>query len=167
MLSKAAKTRALNRGPGFWGFMLAHHFRGQLHHCYQIWLGDKALWICSRCLGLYPVLAVVLIIQLFFPVQAGWYDILWLFLAPLPALVDWGLSRIGLWRGSNLSRTLTGALMGVSLARTVYLNIQDTLGFLVIMQLVSFIVVVGGVELLSRNRTLSQRGHNADRTEES
>ncbi len=152
MLSEAAKARALRRGPGFLGFLLAHHFTGELDHCYQIWLGGKPVWLCSRCLGLYPVLLLVLGTEFYLTLGTAWYDPVWLFVLPIPALVDWGLSRFDLWSGKNWIRTLTGALMGASLARTIYLNFQYPAEELVMIQIACLVVFVAGVELISRLR---------------
>ncbi len=159
-MSEAAKIRALRRGPGFWGFFIAHHFAGDLDHCYQVWLGNRPLWICSRCLGLYPMLVAVLIVQFRLSLQTGWYDIPWLFVVPLPSLVDWGLARLGLWGGTNPTRTLIGALLGVSVARTVYLNFLDPGDQLVMIQLACFIIIVAGVELVIRLRPSGGSGAN-------
>ena len=56
MPSEAAKARAVRRGPGAWGFLLAYHWPDQLDRCYQAWIGKRPVWFCSRCTGLYPVL---------------------------------------------------------------------------------------------------------------
>jgi hypothetical protein len=44
MSSEAAKARAVRRGPGAWGFLLAHHWPDQLDRCYQAWIG-KLLFV--------------------------------------------------------------------------------------------------------------------------
>jgi len=144
MPSEAAKARAVRRGPGAWGFLLAHHWSGQLDRCYQTWIGRHPVWFCSRCTGLYPVLFAVLALQLIFSVPRGWWDLAWLFALPVPALVDWALGRLGIRPGSNRGRTFWGMSLGASLARMIYLNMIDPATTLVVIQ----IAVLAGVLLL-------------------
>lgn len=156
-LSEAARARAIKRGPGFWGFLVAHHWPGQLSRCYRIWLGRRPVWFCARCAGLYPVLALVLTVLLFLRPAPGRLDLVWLFLLPLPALVDWARSRLTPWEGANWLRSLTGAMLGVSLARTVQLNMVDPGHWLVVAQLGSLVAIVLAVEVWARLRAARQR----------
>jgi len=156
--SEAARARALARGPGFWGFLIAHHWPGQLERCYQVWLGRKPVWFCARCTGLYPVLAVVLVLLLLGHPPPGRLDLIWLLVLPLPAVVDWARSRLTGWPGSNWLRSFTGALLGVSLARTVQLNMVEPAHHLVLIQLASLCVVVLGIEIWARLRAARTAG---------
>jgi len=144
MSDSEGKARALSRGPGFWGFLLAHHWPGQLDRCYQIWLGKKPVWFCARCSGIYPALFVTLIVQFALEVPRSVHDWLWLFVLPLPAVVDWASSRWGFRRGSNRARTLTGVLLGIALGRTVYMNMIEPFNSMVGIQ----IGVLSGIILL-------------------
>ena len=86
MLSEAAQARALNRGPGFLGFLVAHHGARELDRCYLNWWGERPVWVCARCLGLYPALLLVLTGLLLCGGSLGWWDLPWLFVLPLPAI---------------------------------------------------------------------------------
>ncbi len=154
MPSEAAKARAVERGPGFWGFLVAHHWPGQLDRCYRIWIGNKPVWLCSRCLGVYPMLALVLAALLYVRVPVGCWDAGWMFLLPLPAMLDWARSRIAGKPGTNRIRTLTGALLGISLARTVQLNMVHPAHWLVLIQLGAITLVALVVEVLARRRAV-------------
>jgi uncharacterized membrane protein len=146
MPSEAAKSRAVRRGPGAWGFLLAHHWSGQLDRCYQTWIGKRPVWFCSRCTGLYPVLFVVLALQLLVLVPRGFWDLPWLFLLPVPALVDWALGRLDIRPGSNRGRTFWGMFLGASLARMIYLNMIDPANTLVVIQIAVLVGVLVLVE---------------------
>lgn len=150
MSSKAAKARAVSRGPGAWGFLLAHHWPGHLDRCYRVWLGERPVWFCSRCSGLYPVLFVILVVQLIWRIAPGWWDVIWLYVVPLPAIVDWATQRLGKRSGTNRKRTLTGALLGLSLGRTVYLNMILPANTPVVVQLAALAVIVILVEMTAR-----------------
>ena len=158
MQSAAAKARAVSRGPGAWGFLLAHHLSGQLDRCYQTWIGRRPVWFCSRCCGVYPVLFLVLALQLFFNIPGGWWDLLWLYLLPLPPLLDWALGRLGIRPGTNRGRTFFGMFLGASLGRMVYLNMIDPANTLVVIQIAAF---TGVLLLVESARPLVMRRREA------
>ena len=157
MLSEAAKARATHRGPGAWGFLFAHHWSGQLDRCYLAWLGKRPVWFCARCSGLYPSLLVVLTAQLLWMIPPGWWDFPWLYLLVLPAVVDWAAQRLGRHAASNCVRTFTGAFLGISLGRTVFLNMIQPANSLVVIQLAGFAIVVALVELSVRYKLYQSR----------
>lgn len=76
-------------------------------------------------------------------------------LGPLPALVDWGLSRLAIWGGSNLSRLLTGAVAGAALGRTVLLYLRDPRHEVFLVQLLLIVICVVAVEFVRRLRLRS------------
>ena len=123
-----------NQGPSSLGFLVAHHFSDQLHRCYKVTIAQKPIWICARFLGVYPVLVIVMVLLFLYPLAIGWWDILWLFLLPVPALADWSLSRLKKKPGSNIIRTITGVFLGVSLARMLYIHFLHPAHTLVIAQ---------------------------------
>ena len=99
-------------------FFLAHHSSEDCaHKCYAVPLGKNRYYICSRCLGLYPVLLVYLAIDLIFkfPISTS-----------LRALVFWVLilypwshwAREHYFRankGGKFLRSLTGIMAGAGL----------------------------------------------------
>ena len=160
MPSEAARARALQRGPGAWGFLLAHHGPKNLERCYRFWIANRPFWLCARCLGVYPMLAVVFVMQCAIPVPEGWWDIPWLFLLPIPALVDWGLARLGRRTGSNPGRTITGAVLGLSLGRSIYLNMIRPARALVVWHFGMLVAVVVLLETWARWRSARQAGQD-------
>jgi len=120
--SPAARERALRRGPGFLGFLLAHHRPEELERCYLVWCGARPVWLCARCVGLYPALLLTLGLQLAWPLPPGPWDPPFLAVGSLPALADWALARLGRTPGSNPRRTWTGVLLGLALGRTAALH---------------------------------------------
>jgi uncharacterized membrane protein len=159
MPSDTAAERALRRGPGFKGFLLAHHWPPELNRCYQGWIRNKPVWICARCLGLYPLLLLFLGIQFWMNITPGWWDVLWLYLLPLPALLDWGS---GFWKekqGSNRQRTLTGALLGVSLSRMIFLHMVNPFSFPVVIQWIELgcmVLLIAVIGMCRRKREAHQ-----------
>jgi len=78
--------------------------------------------------------------------EEGWWDIPWLFVLPVPVMVDWGLTRLRLRSGTNRTRTISGAILGFGLGRSVYLNMIYPFHPLVVAQLAGLIGMVLLVE---------------------
>ena len=75
--------------------------------------GEK-LAVCSRCFGVYVGLLAGF---LAYPPWRGVDNLrpmakFWLFLACVPAAIDWSLTIFGIWENTHLSRFLTGGLLG-------------------------------------------------------
>jgi uncharacterized membrane protein len=151
--SEAARARALARGPGLVGFLLAHHWPGQLDRCYRFRLGAKPVWVCARCLGVYPVMVALVVALLALRPPLGWWDWPWLYGLPLPALVDWAYSRLTGKPGYNWLRTVVGVFLGIGLARMVQINMLSPAHPLVLVQLGMLSGVALSVELLARLRS--------------
>ncbi|MDF1564934.1 MAG: DUF2085 domain-containing protein [Deltaproteobacteria bacterium] len=105
-----------------WGFLLSHQHPEHLDRCIRI----GGVPFCSRCLGLYPTLALGLL-GLFllggvFP--AGEEEGSYLTLLCLPALLDWSYSLFHPRPEGKLRRLLTGVLLGLGLSRTLWIHFQ-------------------------------------------
>jgi uncharacterized membrane protein len=78
-------------------------------------LTGQGLYICARCLGLYPILLATI------GFEAGVWrfesDLRWLaaFSLVTPAVIDWSRSMLFEARGSNAGRTVSGAQAGMGL----------------------------------------------------
>ncbi|MFZ5471016.1 MAG: DUF2085 domain-containing protein [Myxococcota bacterium] len=101
-------------------FFLSHHHPEEFHRTYL--LGQ--IRICARCLGTYPVLFAAVSVQLFLraPLLAPFDPFLAVALT-LPALIDWVVGRFRPHAGANWLRTLTGALLGLALGRTLFVHL--------------------------------------------
>jgi hypothetical protein len=132
------------------GFWLAHHQAHQLSRCYQVWWGERPVWLCARCAGLYPALLLGLGAQLVGRWPAADWEALWLGAASLPALWDWAEARLGGSPGNNPRRTWTGALLGLALGRSAGLHGLSPFHPLAWGHLGMLCMVVVGVELVAR-----------------
>jgi uncharacterized membrane protein len=105
--------------PPFW---LSHHRFAERDRCFRL----AGVHLCSRCLATYPVIFAALTLQLHRPMAPlahpldGWI----LFALPLPALLDWALGQLTGWKGNNALRFVSGALLGISLGRALYIHIR-------------------------------------------
>lgn len=87
--------------------------------CHQIpersfHLAGHKFGVCSRCTGLYSGLAfATLIYPLTRPLKhTETPRIFWLFLAAAPLAIDFLLGYFSIWANTDLSRVVTGALLG-------------------------------------------------------
>ncbi len=105
---------------------LAHHRPEHADRCVHLPLGARQLSLCARCLGLYPVAVVALALQWVLDLgPMGSADLVFALVLALPALLDWGAGALEPHSGSNFRRLLTGALLGVALGRSLWLNARD------------------------------------------
>ena len=132
---------------------LSHHPPEELDRTWH--LGGRH--VCARCLGLYPVLVggialqVLLATPLRLPLEGLWGVVL-----ALPAILDWGYGRLRPHAGTNAWRTLTGVLLGVALARSLYVHFQRPWPPLLLTQLVLVTAVAAPVIVFG----LLRRGPN-------
>src|SRR5258706_1293276 len=86
--------------------------------CHQIptrsfHLAGHQFGVCSRCTGLYTGFAVAALV---YPLARSLQrtdtpSLLWLILATLPLVIDFGLGYFSIWENTYLSRFFTGALL--------------------------------------------------------
>lgn len=72
--------------------------------------------VCSRCFGVYFGLLVGFAI---YPLWSNLDNIeplskFWLFASLIPMSIDWGLTFFGIWENTQLSRFLTGMIVGLA-----------------------------------------------------
>ena len=105
-------------------FWLSHHPPDELDRCYRLF----GLHLCARCLGTYPVLAAAFFAQfaLHAPLSHPLDVPVGVALA-VPATLDWAWGRFRPHAFSNLWRTLSGALLGLGLARSLFIHVQRPL----------------------------------------
>ena len=141
----------MNRRRDVHWYVLAHHRVDQGERCVWVPLGQaRRVAVCARCLALYPALFATLSAQLALgPRSIGPLD-WWIgLLGAAPALVDWGLGRLG-HRGSNVVRLATGALLGVALGRTLSLQMVDPANEVFWVQALLLVIGVLAFEVVAR-----------------
>jgi len=131
--------------------LLSHHRADQLHLCYRV--PGTGLCLCARCVGLYPGMALALVLGRLTGPWPWWLEWGLLFIAPLPALVEWGLTAAtGRPERANWIRSLTGAGLGLGLGADLVHNTRDLLGYPVMAQLLMFLVFIWFIWMVSYSR---------------
>ena len=76
------------------------------------------LAVCSRCFGVYfGLLAGLAVYPLWRPIDtAEPLPRFWLFLSLVPISIDWALTMFGVWENTQVSRFITGLILGVACA---------------------------------------------------
>lgn len=131
-------------------FWLSHHFPDEYHRCYRL----GPFHVCARCLGVYPVLfgAFVLQVVLRAPLELPWEVPVGLVLT-VPATLDWAVGRFRPERFSNVWRTVTGLLLGLALARSLFVHVQRPFPVLLLAQSALVTAVALPVILVTYRRT--------------
>lgn len=80
--------------------------------------GEAQFGVCSRCFGVYFGLVAGAVI---YPIWRSVADIeapprVWLFLSLLPITIDWSLTFFGIWENTQVSRFITGLILGAACA---------------------------------------------------
>lgn len=147
----------LGEGQGL-GVLLSHHRDDQLHLCYRVNVFGRELFLCARCSGIYPAMFLVLLAERLSGPWTWWVQWTLLFLAPLPALVEWGITvATARPERSNLTRTLTGMGLGAAIGMNLAVNTRHLAAPAVTAQFVYFLAVVWLVWMLSYIRRSKAR----------
>lgn len=134
-------------------FWLSHHTADEWHRCYTL----GPFRVCARCLGVYPTLFIALI-ALFIvkaPLEHAWDVEVGLALT-LPATIDWAIGRFRPHAFSNAWRTFTGLLLGLGLARSLFIHLQRPFPAVLLAQFALVTAVALPVILVAYRR--SRRG---------
>jgi uncharacterized membrane protein len=132
---------------------LSHHHESRLDRCFHLRCWRARVAICARCLGVYPTLAGMLLLQ----AGLGWgrtgkLDWLLPIMGIFPALLDWGIGWQGKIRGRNSTRFITGVLLGLALGRSVWLYFIDPLEEIFWIQILLLLIGAISFEILRRLR---------------
>jgi uncharacterized membrane protein len=121
-------------------YALAHGYKSSALVLYQMfsrvchqmperafYMAEHPFAVCARCTGIYMGFAAGVVV---YPLvrSLGRGDTparQWLLLAVAPALLDFTLGFFGIWENTHLSRSLTGALLGVVAAFYVVPGLMD------------------------------------------
>ncbi len=94
-------------------YLLSHHQESAHHKCYAFSWQGRTVRVCSRCLGIYPGIALGIILPGAIPLTPV-ASIATVAALPAFALIDWARSAFTARKGANAVRTLTGLLLGIA-----------------------------------------------------
>lgn len=123
-MSSSQRDRVQVEDDLTWAFLLSHHRPEGYSHCIELRLYGQARPICSRCLGQFTAMAVVATAFSVLTLE-HWYWFCWqvqvpLYLAPIPAVVDWTVQTVTARSSTNFRRVVTGAFLGVAWVNLIF-----------------------------------------------
>ena len=99
----------------------SHHAPEQIDHCLQIPLpGGRSFPLCARCLSIWPLTLVLLLLQIVHRVDLSSLDPWGLLLLPLPTVIEFMGEQLGRIEGDNVTRMLVGVPLGLSMSRMLF-----------------------------------------------
>lgn len=112
-LAKSAGVNAISDALYSLYSMICHRIPERSFH-----IAGEQFGVCSRCFGVYFGLFAG------FAIYPLWRRIeltepiarIWLFLSMIPIGVDWSLTIFGIWENTQLSRFVTGTILGLACA---------------------------------------------------
>jgi uncharacterized membrane protein len=112
-LAKAAGLVALSSPIYYFFSFICHQMPERSFH-----IAGEQFGVCSRCFGVYFGLLFG------FAIYPLWRNIseieplprVWLFLSLIPIAIDWSLTMFGIWENTQISRFVTGLILGFACA---------------------------------------------------
>lgn len=93
--------------------LIAHHEPAQYHKTLRFQIFNTYIRLCTRCTGIYlGIIATILLFMLAVKIP-NTFQLLIIFAFPIPAMIDWGLDKYNLWKGSNTTRFVSGFMLGI------------------------------------------------------
>jgi len=96
--------------------LIAHHEPDQFNKTLKFTLCNKNIRLCTRCTGIYSGIITSILYLLFSLYSLTNPEILIsgiIYAFPIPAMLDWGLEKYGIYKGNNATRFVTGFLLGI------------------------------------------------------
>jgi len=93
--------------------LIAHHEPDQFYKTIKFSIFNKNIRLCTRCTGIYLGI-ITTILYLFFSLNTPEILISGIIYAfPIPAMLDWGLEKYVKYKGNNVTRFVSGFMLGI------------------------------------------------------
>ena len=93
--------------------LIAHHEPAQFHKTLRFRIFNTYIRLCTRCTGIYLGIITTILLFLLAVNIPHILQLLIIFAFPIPAIIDWGLDKYNLWKGSNTTRFVSGFMLGI------------------------------------------------------
>lgn len=101
--------------------LLSHHEPSEYYRCLKL----KDVYYCARCFGVHSALYPTLFYQIFVQPFSHSFTIIILYLFPFFSFLDWGLYRFTIYKGTNISRVISGLFLGIFIGTMFYIFLKD------------------------------------------
>lgn len=92
--------------------LIAHHEPDQFYKTIKVSFFNKNIRLCTRCTGIYFGIILTVLYLLFSSVTHKLFSGI-MYALPIPAMLDWGLGKYGVWKGNNATRFVSGFMLGI------------------------------------------------------
>ena len=93
--------------------LIAHHEPAQYHKTLRFRIFNTYIRLCARCTGIYLGIIATILLSVSAINIPHVFQLLIIFAFPVPAMIDWGLDKYNLWKGSNTTRFVSGFMLGI------------------------------------------------------
>lgn len=93
--------------------LIAHHEPAQFHQTLVFRIFNTSVRLCTRCTGIYLGIITTILLFLLAVNIPHILQLIIIFAFPMPAMIDWGLDKYNLWKGSNTTRFVSGFMLGI------------------------------------------------------
>jgi len=118
--------------------ILAHHLPKDYDRCIKIGKSH----FCTRCIGLYVGLFTFLILffnNLFFTNSQILYMV---YLLPILPGIDWSIHKFNIYQGTNLTRIVTGYIMGIAYAGIIYSLYKNIFNYTIWVTIFIYVTII-------------------------
>ncbi|MBN1898531.1 MAG: DUF2085 domain-containing protein [Spirochaetes bacterium] len=106
--------------------LLCHKQNTHYDHCFKLRICSRPVFICARCLGLYPVAILNLFLSHKYKINFTYSaEKNLIFYSMIPLVMDWSLTALGIIKSHNVIRFSTGVIAAFGLSRWWYLYLTD------------------------------------------
>lgn len=93
--------------------LIAHHEAANFHKTILFRVFNTNIRLCTRCTGIYLGIIATILLLLFAINIPHILQLIIIFAFPIPAMIDWGLDKYNLWKGSSTTRFVSGFMLGI------------------------------------------------------
>lgn len=151
--------RSTNQFGCIYRIIFTHHTEFESDHAIPLNIGGYNVFFCTRCSGMFAGIIIGLFIEsiliLAFDITIDPNIALFsMVLLPIPGFIDWGTQKLGYRKSSDVSRVITGVLLGITLHMATLTEKGDFRPFLIIL---AYFLVFGLLIYFGNKKTSTQK----------
>ncbi|MBT5021808.1 DUF2085 domain-containing protein [Candidatus Woesearchaeota archaeon] len=130
--------------------LLSHHYPEEYNRCIKVNFRKKDYYFCARCLGYFSSFFLFFLASFFLNLSLVKIDWVLLYILPSFAVVDWMLANFHINNGTNLTRYITGLLLGITGSRLIFLFLNNPLNNKIYYTIIPYFLMIGLILLIKK-----------------
>jgi len=131
--------------------LLSHHYPEEYNRCIKITFRKKEHYLCARCFGYFSSFFLFFVASFFLDSLLVQIDWILLYILPSFAIADWIIAKYHINTGTNLTRYITGLLLGITGSRLIFLFLNNPLNHKIYYTIIPYFLLIGFL-LLVKNK---------------